>query len=59
MTDGLQEDYLLELRGEVREGLRPTEESMESNDTAEESDKVYYVVHPQVDLSDLHSSLVA
>lgn len=49
----------MELRGEIREGLQPdVEESMESNDaTGESSDKVYYVVHPQVDLSDLSSSI--
>jgi DNA replication licensing factor MCM6 len=68
----IQDNYLLEIRGDVREGLAPSEE--ESLESAEASnDKVYYVVReymyldfrcradniidPQVDLSDLSSSI--
>lgn len=60
----VQDNYLLEIRGDVREGLRPSaEDSLDSAGGAgagaegEGGDgKVYYVVHPQVDLSDLGSS---
>ncbi|WVR05379.1 hypothetical protein IAU60_002393 [Kwoniella sp. DSM 27419] len=51
-----KDNYLLEIRGDVQDGLVPSaegEESMESVD----GDKIYYVVHPQVDLSDLSSSV--
>ncbi|KAK4687039.1 DNA replication licensing factor MCM6, partial [Tremellales sp. Uapishka_1] len=51
-----RENYLLEIRGDVGEGLA-SEESMESAPTGLE--KIHYVVHPQVDLSDLSSSLAA
>ena len=38
-----KDNYLLEIRGDVREGLRPTEEeSLESSEGS--SDKVFYVV---------------
>ncbi|WRT67336.1 uncharacterized protein IL334_004306 [Kwoniella shivajii] len=56
-----KDNYLLEIRGDVRDGLAPStdnEESMESLPTTS-SDKVYYLVHPQVDLSDLSSSIPA
>ncbi|ORX33768.1 MCM2/3/5 family-domain-containing protein [Kockovaella imperatae] len=48
-----KDNYLLEIRGDVQD--LPGEESLESS----ESDKVHYVVHPQVDLSDLSSSIPA
>ena len=41
----------------MREGLRPSEE--ESMETNGDDEKVYYIVHPQVDLSDLSSSVPA
>jgi DNA replication licensing factor MCM6 len=47
---------LLEIRGDVREGLQPsTDDDTPTGGSAE--DKVFYVVHPQVDLSDLSSSI--
>lgn len=49
-----KDNYLLELHGEVRDNL-PSGETGESAETA--SDKIHYVVHPQVDLSDLSSSV--
>ncbi|WVO14065.1 hypothetical protein L204_101692 [Cryptococcus depauperatus] len=51
-----KDSYLLEIRGDVKNALAPSEEEMTpSGDGA--SDKVYYLVHPQVDLSDLSSSI--
>ncbi|RXK36244.1 minichromosome maintenance protein 6 [Tremella mesenterica] len=53
-----KDNYLLEIRGDVREGLAPSTEGEESMQSAADStDKIYYVVHPQVDLSDLSSSV--
>lgn len=49
-----KDNYLLELRGDVRDDL-PSGETGESAETA--SDKIHYVVHPQVDLTDLSSSV--
>lgn len=42
----------------MREGLQPTGEEEESAGGSAE-DKVFYVVHPQVDLSDLSSSIAS
>jgi len=55
----VQDNYLLEIRGDVNSSLDPSNPQDESMDdeTAADGDKVYYVVHPQVDLSDLSSSL--
>jgi DNA replication licensing factor MCM6 len=54
-----QDNYLLEIRGDVNSSLDPSNPQDETMDdeTAADSNKVYYVVHPQVDLSDLSSSL--
>jgi len=55
----VQDNYLLEIRGDVNSSLdpsQPQDETMDQDETAD-GDKVYYVVHPQVDLSDLSSSL--
>lgn len=49
-----KDNYLLELRGEVRDDL-PSGETGDSAETA--ADKIHYVVHPQVDLTDLSSSV--
>lgn len=58
LTKLCKDQYLLELRGDVREGLAPSaEESLESAGDGE-GDKIYYLVHPQVDLSDIGSSSV-
>lgn len=47
----------MEMRGDVREGLRPSGETEEGRESMETDDgKVYYVVHPQVDLTDLSST---
>lgn len=57
----LQDNYLLEIRGDVNSSLDPSaaqDETMDQDESAE-GDKVYYVVHPQVDLSDLSSSLAS
>ncbi|ORY28278.1 putative DNA unwinding-related protein [Naematelia encephala] len=57
LTKLAKDNYLLEIRGDVREGLAPSgEESLESAEGSA-GEKVYYVVHPQVDLSDLSSSI--
>ncbi|WWD09922.1 hypothetical protein V865_008052 [Kwoniella europaea PYCC6329] len=60
-----KDNYLMEIRGDVRDGLVPSsttgtggEESMEES-LEGENGKVYYLVHPQVDLSDLSSSIPA
>ncbi|WVW82867.1 hypothetical protein I302_104879 [Kwoniella bestiolae CBS 10118] len=60
-----KDNYLMEIRGDVRDGLVPSsttgtagEESMEESAEGD-SGKVYYLVHPQVDLSDLSSSIPA
>ena len=55
----VQDNYLLEIRGDVNSSLDPSNPQDETMDdeTAADGDKVYYVVHPQVDLSDLSSSL--
>jgi hypothetical protein len=55
----VQDNYLLEIRGDVNSSLDPSNPQDETMDdeTAADSNKVYYVVHPQVDLSDLSSSL--
>ena len=55
----VQDNYLLEIRGDVNSSLdpsQPQDETMDQDESAD-GDKVYYVVHPQVDLSDLSSSL--
>lgn len=54
----VKDEYLLEIHGELLDGLVPsvTEESAESGGS---SDKVHYVIHPKVDLSDLSSSAPA
>ncbi|KAL7424232.1 MCM DNA helicase complex subunit mcm6 [Cryptotrichosporon argae] len=55
-----RDSYLLEIRGDVREGLATgaEAESLEAA-AASDTDKIHYVVHPQVDLSDLASSMPA
>jgi DNA replication licensing factor MCM6 len=50
----------MEIRGDVKSSLDPSgqqDETMDQDQEENEGDKVYYVVHPQVDLSDLSSSL--
>jgi hypothetical protein len=42
MCGGFQDNYLLEIRGDVREGLTTTEESGES--LGDSNEKVYYVI---------------
>ena len=60
-----KDNYLLELRGDVREGLQSSEVERDVGAQGGEKggrgsgDKIYYVVHPQVDLSDLSSSIPA
>lgn len=54
LTKLAKDNYLLEIRGDVRDGLAPSAEDATADSA---SDKVYYVVHPQVDLSDLSSSV--
>ncbi|TYJ58147.1 hypothetical protein B9479_001243 [Cryptococcus floricola] len=54
LTKLAKDQYLLEIRGDVREGLSGEEEEMGATD---DSEKVYYLVHPQVDLTDLSSSI--
>lgn len=44
------------MHGEAQEGLRPSGEPEESGESLP-SDKIFYMVHPQVDLSDLSSSV--
>ncbi|OXH40157.1 minichromosome maintenance protein 6 [Cryptococcus neoformans] len=56
LTKLAKDSYLLEIRGDVREGLVP---SSELESSAGDSNKIYYLVHPQVDLSDLSSSIPA
>lgn len=56
LTKLAKDSYLLEIRGDVREGLVP---SSELESSAGDGNKVYYLVHPQVDLSDLSSSIPA
>jgi DNA replication licensing factor MCM6 len=56
----VQDNYLLEIRGDVNSSLDPSgqqDETMDQDESAADGSKVYYVVHPQVDLSDLSSSL--
>ncbi|CAK9784493.1 putative DNA unwinding-related protein [Cutaneotrichosporon oleaginosum] len=55
LTRLAKENYLIEIRGEAQEGLRPSGELEESGESLP-SDKIFYMVHPQVDLSDLSSS---
>jgi DNA replication licensing factor MCM6 len=43
------------MHGEAQEGLRPSSDPEESGESLP-SDKIFYMVHPQVDLSDLSSS---
>lgn len=52
LTKLTKDNYLLEIRGDVREGLV----SGASEQSTEDTQKIYYLVHPQVDLSDLSSS---
>ncbi|OCF45399.1 minichromosome maintenance protein 6 [Kwoniella heveanensis CBS 569] len=59
LTKLAKDNYLLEIRGDVRDGLVPSAEGEESMDSTTDGDKVYYLVHPQVDLSDLSSSVPA
>lgn len=55
LTKLARDNYLLEIRGDVREGLQPSEQDEDTAASAD--DKVHYLVHPQVDLSDLSSSV--
>ncbi|BEJ12361.1 hypothetical protein CspHIS471_0208210 [Cutaneotrichosporon sp. HIS471] len=54
LTRLAKDNYLLEMHGEG-EGLRPSGEIEESGESLP-SDQIFYMVHPQVDLSDLSSS---
>ena len=53
LTKLAKDNYLLEIRGDPRQELRDTAEEEEP----ESVDKIFYLVHPQVDLSDLSSSV--
>ncbi|KAK8869610.1 hypothetical protein IAR55_000177 [Kwoniella newhampshirensis] len=58
LTKLAKDNYLLEIRGDIGQDLGASaEESMDSAEGA--NDKVHYLVHPQVDLSDLSSSIPA
>lgn len=56
LTKLAKDDYLMEFRGEGGDGLAPA-----PTDSTAPTDpgKIHYVVHPQVDLSDLASSMGA
>jgi DNA replication licensing factor MCM6 len=57
LTKLAKDNYLLEIRGDVRQGLQEDDADAESSAAAASSDKIFYLVHPQVDLSDLSSSV--
>ncbi|GMK55135.1 hypothetical protein CspeluHIS016_0201910 [Cutaneotrichosporon spelunceum] len=54
LTRLAKDNYLLEMHGDG-EGLRPSGELEESSESLP-SNQIFYMVHPQVDLSDLSSS---
>lgn len=59
LTKLTKDSYLLEIRGDVRQGLVSSAEADAEESAEGDSQKIYYVVHPQVDLTDLSSSAPA
>ncbi|KAJ9096354.1 hypothetical protein QFC21_005175 [Naganishia friedmannii] len=59
LTKLAKDKYLLELRGAPDQDLLTTAESEASGANGTQDNKIHYVVHPQVDLSDLSSSFAA
>ena len=52
LISALQENYLLEVRGDVQESLPPSVDESSGNQTLDSQTgdhRVYYMVHPSVD----------